>query len=335
VRPLVAGRLAVLAALLLAPGGIPAQESMPAAAGPPREVVASYEAALAALLDGRAGPWLRLLSAAPDVTLLGPAGSVTRGQEAVRRAIAADAARFDASGAQPVIEYVGSLVGQDVAVTVGVERTARVRGRGERTERAGYARVTNVLRREDGAWRLVHSHRDSLAEAQPMPGPAGGATGPSEATAPPGGGAVPPPSGTTLVALKATYEAALAGMLRGDEAPWQRMVTARPDVTLLNPFGLVRHGQADVRGMYARAAARLEPADVRLEIEYLAAAVVADIGYVVAIERSDGFRFRGDTIPRRNGVTRATNVFRLEQGAWRLVHRHMDHLRERVDEVGS
>lgn len=57
-------------------------------------------------------------------------------------------------------------------------------------------------------------------------------------------------------------------------------------------------------------------------IETIAKYVTADLGYVVQIERAKA------KIGAREEITpyavRATNIFRREDGVWKMVHRHAD-----------
>jgi ketosteroid isomerase-like protein len=46
----------------------------------------------------------------------------------------------------------------------------------------------------------------------------------------------------------------------------------------------------------------------------------------VALERSRYQRAAVDSV--RTGYTRATHIFRRENGEWKLAHRHMDHIEE-------
>ena len=46
------------------------------------------------------------------------------------------------------------------------------------------------------------------------------------------------------------------------------------------------------------------------------------LAYTVAIERADVL-YAGQTEPQQQ-VLRATMIFRFEQGAWKIVHRHAD-----------
>jgi ketosteroid isomerase-like protein len=129
----------------------------------------------------------------------------------------------------------------------------------------------------------------------------------------------------TFRAFLPQYEAALAGMLDGDPTAWLAMTSSATDATLFNPFGAVLQGAA-VRERYTQAAARHEPVGARPTVEYLAAATSGNLAYVVVLERSRIQLVGRDTA--QDNYTRATLVFRKETGAWRLLHRHMDHIPE-------
>jgi ketosteroid isomerase-like protein len=134
-----------------------------------------------------------------------------------------------------------------------------------------------------------------------------------------------PTADRALREIKATYEAAITAMVRGDGRAWQRMLSAGPDVTLFNALGNVRVGQQDVRKQYAWAASHMDPELRRVDIDYLSTTVAGDIACIVAIEHPRWVTRPG--APLRAVVnTRATDIFRREGGRWRLLHRHMDHL---------
>jgi ketosteroid isomerase-like protein len=70
-----------------------------------------------------------------------------------------------------------------------------------------------------------------------------------------------------------------------------------------------------------------------LDIEVVAAESSGDIGYVCAIERSEVLDPAG--APKTYAL-RVTTVFRHENGAWRMVHRHGSPLDDRaVDALAS
>jgi ketosteroid isomerase-like protein len=59
------------------------------------------------------------------------------------------------------VEHISSAVSGDLAYTVAIERSeALVTGQDKPTPMA--LRVTQVYRKEDGAWKLVHRHADPL-----------------------------------------------------------------------------------------------------------------------------------------------------------------------------
>lgn len=123
-----------------------------------------------------------------------------------------------------------------------------------------------------------------------------------------------------------TFEAATRSMLNGDSDPWKALLSTEPGGTLFTPFGGVVLGAPALERQYARAAARHAPGPAGLEVEYLSLEVSGDLASVVALERSR-LRMAGSDSTRA-GYTRATMIFRREGGAWKLRHRHMDHLRE-------
>lgn len=111
-----------------------------------------------------------------------------------------------------------------------------------------------------------------------------------------------------------------------DHAAWKALLSAEPGGTLFPPFGGLVRGAPDLAQRYERAAARHAPGAARLEVEYLSIEVSGNLASVVALERST-FRMAGSDSTQA-GFTRATMVFRREAGAWKLRHRHIDHLSE-------
>ena len=70
---------------------------------------------------------------------------------------------------KPYVERLASLpwyVTPDLAYIVEVERfKAKVGGTEEIA--SGALRVTTILRREDGAWKIVHRHADPITSVRP------------------------------------------------------------------------------------------------------------------------------------------------------------------------
>ena len=100
------------------------------------------------------------------------------------------------------------------------------------------------------------------------------------------------------------------------------------DVTLMGAGGGMEKGIAEVKPRISFVTrSRTEGARVeenRVEIEYLQVTVSGDLAYTVQLER------RRLSVPGQNepvdSVLRATDVFRKQNGDWKLVHRHADPL---------
>ena len=109
------------------------------------------------LHSGEASTWIEAWSHAEPVTVFGAGVHGRSGWDEVHRTILWVAGRF-ADCVDYDYELVAADVHGDLAYTCGFERyTARRRdGEPVTTE----LRVTQVYRRENGAWRIVHRHGD-------------------------------------------------------------------------------------------------------------------------------------------------------------------------------
>ena len=119
----------------------------------------------------------------------------------------------------------------------------------------------------------------------------------------------------------ARYETALRAVVRGDSGPSRQMWSHQDDVTLANPIGPTVRGFAEVAATADRAISQLRDGE-GFTIERISAYATEDLGYVHWIER---VRLRipgGDEL--RPTALRVTAIFRREDGAWRLIHRHAD-----------
>ena len=124
-----------------------------------------------------------------------------------------------------------------------------------------------------------------------------------------------------LAQLIEQYHESLGAFIQGDPEPTKRLWSRRDDVTLANPFGPPVRGWQQVADAIDRATAQVHGGEV-LGVERISAVETADLAYVVEIERGQTkFGGRDDSTPYS---LRVTSVFRREDGAWRLVHRHAD-----------
>jgi ketosteroid isomerase-like protein len=119
--------------------------------------------AAAAYVSGDAEPLNGLVAREHMATFFGPRGDITTGTATVASRYERDAAVF-AVGSDNQMETMDAAAGHDIAFWVGRQRSqARMRGREEPV--AFDLRVTEIYRREGGAWKLVHRHADPFREA--------------------------------------------------------------------------------------------------------------------------------------------------------------------------
>jgi len=158
-----AGSRVFAIALVLALASACAREPAPASPAL-KAYLARQEGALRAALAGDPEPWLALASRADDATLFPPFGGFERGWDAVSARYRFAAARLAGGGEPDVqVEILSSGASGDLAYVVALERS-RVRMAGSDRYEDGFTRVTHILRRENGEWKLLHRHMDHEPE---------------------------------------------------------------------------------------------------------------------------------------------------------------------------
>ncbi|HEU5163117.1 MAG TPA: nuclear transport factor 2 family protein [Thermoanaerobaculia bacterium] len=119
------------------------------------------------------------------------------------------------------------------------------------------------------------------------------------------------------------WEEAQSQFIQGDPALWKQNVSHRDDVTILGGFGgFGEKGWEAVSARYDWASAQYKQAPATVVVEYLGVVVSGDLAFTVSVERQTAAP-AGEATPSHR-VLRATQIFRREDGAWRLVHRHAD-----------
>lgn len=108
----------------------------------------------------------KLLSRRNDVTLANPLGPPVRGWSEVEQTM--DRAISQLSGGEPnQFERISGHAGTDLAYLVEIERN-RMKLGGSDTMSSVSLRVTTVFRLEDGQWKVIHRHADSITTARPI-----------------------------------------------------------------------------------------------------------------------------------------------------------------------
>lgn len=121
-------------------------------------------------------------------------------------------------------------------------------------------------------------------------------------------------------AAAARFYGALNAMFQGNSAPMQAIWSHRDDVTYMGPQGGILVGWPQVQREWARQAGlrlggKVDPQEMRINAG-------SDLAVVSNLEAGENV-VNGTT---RQVTIRATNVFRKEQGEWRMIGHHTDPL---------
>ena len=127
--------------------------------------VEQYHRAAVEFVKGNPEPYKALFSQGEDVTVANPFGPPARGWRDVA-ATMERASSLWSEGEVTAFENVATYANGDLGYIVEIERfKARIGG----SEKAApvVLRTTSILRREDGAWKILHRHADPITTEQP------------------------------------------------------------------------------------------------------------------------------------------------------------------------
>jgi ketosteroid isomerase-like protein len=121
--------------------------------------------------------------------------------------------------------------------------------------------------------------------------------------------------------LVGQYHQALDAFVRGDPEPQKKLFSRQEDVTLANPLGPPAKGWAEVEKTMERAASLLREGEP-CRFERISGYTGTDLAYMVEIERT---RAQAGVSGDVSSISlRVTTIFRLEDGGWKVLHRHAD-----------
>jgi ketosteroid isomerase-like protein len=115
------------------------------------------------------------------------------------------------------------------------------------------------------------------------------------------------------------YHLALGEYVKGNLEPEMILWSHREDVTLANPLGPPVRRWEQVAAAAERAASQLRDGEI-VGYEIVAKYVTPELAYLVEPERAKLVASQ-DIAPI---TLRVTTIFRREDGAWKIVHRHAD-----------
>ena len=117
------------------------------------------------------------------------------------------------------------------------------------------------------------------------------------------------------------YHRALDAVVTGDSAPMKELISKRDDVTLANPLGPPVRGWKEVEKTMDHAISHFRDGEPT-RFERISQFVGTELAYIVELERT---RVKiGGSNELSPIALRVTTIFRLEDGAWKVLHRHAD-----------
>jgi len=132
---------------------------------------------------------------------------------------------------------------------------------------------------------------------------------------------------TAMIELQAAQEA----FMNGDARPLQALFSHRDDVTVMGGFGGVERGWAEVGPRLAWAASHFHGGAYGQQV--VGVTVGQDVACLVSLEQWARKAPDGQSLPVLD--LRVTQTFRLEDGRWRLVHRHADEHVQKQEPLSS
>ena len=115
------------------------------------------------------------------------------------------------------------------------------------------------------------------------------------------------------------FYAALNREINGDPGPMMEVWSHGSEVSTMHPLGGINVGWEDVRAGWEQAAQAISDGQVSLE-DLVVLPLADDVAYTLGIEHGQA-KLGEETV----GIDwRVTNIYRREEGEWKVVHHHTD-----------
>lgn len=132
-----------------------------------RAFLTQWEKAQSRFINGDPSQWKQNSSHRDDATILGGFGGYgEKGWDAVGARYDWASSQYKGGGATMKAEYLNIGVSGNLGFTVAIERQEGARVGDQQNPARRALRVTQIFRREGGAWKLLHRHADPLIEKQ-------------------------------------------------------------------------------------------------------------------------------------------------------------------------
>ena len=122
-----------------------------------------------------------------------------------------------------------------------------------------------------------------------------------------------------LVAANNQFYAALNALFTGDLEPMNAIWSHGDDISDMGPFGGRLEGWKSVSEEFQKEAGM--KLGGRVECKDLLVYAGTDVGYTVCTEEGENMTADGKAVKVK---FRATNIFRIEKGQWKMIHHHTD-----------
>lgn len=118
--------------------------------------------------------------------------------------------------------------------------------------------------------------------------------------------------------VRAVSDRFYTGLSRMDVSALPEVWSHREDVTTMHPMGGAQTGWDEVRASFEQAAGTMTDSHVELLDQRIYAG--EDLAYETGVERGSA-KLAGEPVEFEH---RVTNVYRREDGRWKMVHHHTD-----------
>ncbi|HEY8780632.1 MAG TPA: nuclear transport factor 2 family protein [Mucilaginibacter sp.] len=123
------------------------------------------------------------------------------------------------------------------------------------------------------------------------------------------------------------WEECISGFINGNPSIWKNHNSQSDSATFFGAFGGNEKGWTEISARLDWASSKFKESGAKVRVEYISIIVNEDFAYTVSIERGEE-RF-GNMEKAAPRALRSTQIFRKENGEWKLLHRHADPLFEK------